>query len=39
MHMKFKQDFYKTKDKEIYDFFLEYIFPEMEDIENLAFIE
>ena len=27
MHMTYKQDFYKNKEKEIYDFFLNNLFP------------
>ena len=37
--MTYKQDFYKTKDKEIDDLFLEYIVPVMDDLENPAWIE
>ena len=37
--MTYKQDFYKTKEKEIYDLFLEYLVPVMEDIEHPALIE
>ena len=37
--MTYKQDFYKTKDTETDDLFLEYLVPVMEDIENPAFIE
>ena len=37
--MKYKQDFYTTKEKEIYDLFLEYLVPVMEDIKHTAFIK
>ena len=39
MHMTYKQYFYKTNEKKIYDLFLEYLVPVMEDIEHPAFIE
>ena len=39
MHMTYKQDFYKDKQKEIDDLFLEYLVPAMEDIEHPALIE
>ena len=39
MHMTYKQDFYKNKWKEIYDFFLEYLVTVMDDLENPARIE
>ena len=37
--MTYKQDFYKNKEKEIYDLFLEYFFTVMEDLEHPALIE
>ena len=37
--MTYKQDFYKTTQKERDDFFLEYLVPVMEYLEHLAFIE
>ena len=37
--MKYKQDLYKTKEKEIYDLFLEYLVPVMADIEHPASIK
>ena len=39
IHMTYKQDFNKTKEKEIDDFFLEYLVPVMEDVEYPALIE
>ena len=39
MHMIYKQDFYKTIEKEMYDLFLEYILTVIDDIENPALIE
>ena len=39
MHMTYKQDLYKTKEKEIYYLFLEYLVTVMEDIEHPTFIE
>ena len=33
-HMTYKQEFYKTKQSEIYDLFLEYIVPVMRDLEH-----
>ena len=39
IHMTYKQDFYKNKYKEIYDLFLEYLVPFMDDLEHLALIE
>ena len=38
MHMTYKQDFYNTKESEIYDLFLEYLVPVMKDLENPALI-
>ena len=37
--MTYKQDFYKTKQKEIDDLFLEYLVPVTKDIEYHAFIK
>ena len=37
--MTYKQDFYKTKESEIDDLFLEYLSPVMRDIEHPALIE
>ena len=37
--MTYKQDFYETKQKEIYDLFLEYLVPVMKYLEHPAFIE
>ena len=37
--MTYKQYFYKNKEKEIYDFFLEYLVPVMDNIEHPALIE
>ena len=39
MHMTYKQDFYTTKEKEIYYLFLEYLVTIVEDIEHPALIE
>ena len=39
MHMTYKQDFYKTKDKEIYDLLLEHLAPVMKDLEHPALIK
>ena len=39
MHITYKQDFYKTKQNEIDDLFLEYLVPVMKDLEHPAFIE
>ena len=38
-HIIYKQDFYKNKEKEIGDFFLECLVPVMDNINLLAFIE
>ena len=38
MHVIYKQDLYKEKQKEIYVFFLEYIVPIMNDLDHLALI-
>ena len=37
--MTYKQDFYNTKEREVYDLFLEYLVPVMEDIENPSLVE
>ena len=39
MHMDYKQDLYKEKQKEIYDFFLDYLVPIMENLDHPALIE
>ena len=39
MHMIYKQDFYKNKDKEIDDLFLEYLVTIMDDLDHPTFIE
>ena len=39
MHMTQKQDFYKNKEKEIDDLFLEYLVTVIEDLEHPSFIE
>ena len=39
MHLIYKQEFYKEKQKEIYDLFIEYLVPTMEDIDHPALIE
>ena len=39
MHMTYKEDFYKTKQIEIDDFFLEYLVPVMKDLEHTALIK
>ena len=39
MHMTYKQDFYKTNEKEKYYLFLEYLIPVMKDIEHPTFIK
>ena len=39
MHMTYKKYFYKTKKKEIYDLFLEYLVTVMNDLEHPALIE
>ena len=38
MHMTYKQDFYKTKETELDDLFLEYLVPVMEDLEHPTLI-
>ena len=37
--MTYKQDFYKNKEKEIYDLFPEYLVPVMENLEHPELIE
>ena len=37
--MTYKEDFYKTKEKEIDDLFLGYLVPVMEYIEHIALIQ
>ena len=39
MDMTYKQDLYKTKEREIYDMFLEFLVPVMKNIEHPALIE
>ena len=39
MHIIYKQDFYKNKEKEIYDLFLEYLVPVMDDLDHPTLIE
>ena len=39
MHIIYKQDLYKNKAKEIYDFFLEYLVPVMDNIDHPALIK
>ena len=39
MHMTYKQDFYKNKEKEIEDLFLEYLVLVMDDLEHPVLIE
>ena len=39
MHLIYKQDFYKDKQKEIYDIFIEYLAPIMENLDDPALIE
>ena len=39
IHVTYKQDLYKTKQKEIDDLFLEYLAPVMKDLEYPAFIK
>ena len=39
MHMTYKQDFYKTKESEIDDLFLEYLVHVMKYLEHTALIE
>ena len=39
MHMTYKQDLYKDKQKEIYNLFLEYLVPVMDNIDHPASIE
>ena len=38
IHMTYKKDFYKTKQIEIDDFFLEYLVPVMKYLEDTALI-
>ena len=38
MHMTYKQDFYKNKESEIDDLFLEYLVPVMEYLEHPSLI-
>ena len=38
VHIIYKQDFYKNKEKEIYFLFLKYLVPVMEDLDHLALI-
>ena len=37
--MIYKQDFYKNKEKEIDNFYLEYLVPVMDDLDHPEFIE
>ena len=39
MHLSYKQDYYKDKQKEIYDIFIQYLVPTMDNIEHLTLIE
>ena len=39
IHLIYKQENYKYKQKEIYDLFIEYLFPIMEDLDQLALTE
>ena len=39
MHVTYKQDFYKNKEKELDDLFLEYLVSVMDDLEHPALIE
>ena len=39
MHFIYKQDFYKDEQKEIYELFIEYLVPIMENIDHPALIE
>ena len=39
MHLVYKQDLYKDKQKEIDELFIEYLFPIMDDIGHLELIE
>ena len=38
MHLIYKQDFYKNKKKEIYELFIEYLVPIMDDLDHPSFI-
>ena len=38
MHLIYKQDFYKAKQKEIYELFFKYLVPIMYNIDHLALI-
>ena len=39
MHLIYKKDFYKYKQEEICEIFIEYLVPIMEDIDHPALIE
>ena len=39
MHLIYKQDFYKDKQGETYDIFIEYLVPVVYDIDHPVFIE
>ena len=39
MHLIYKQDYYKDKQEEIYDLFIEYLVLVMEDIDHPALVE
>ena len=39
MHLIYKQDYYKDKQEEIYDLFIEYLFPIMDDIDHSVLID
>ena len=39
MNITYKKEFYKTKQSEIDDLFMEYLFPVMKDLEHLELIK
>ena len=39
MHLVYKQDYYKDKQKEIYDIFIEYLVPIVDNLDHPSLIE
>ena len=39
IHLIYKQDFYKDKQKEIYELFIQYLVPVMDNLDHPALIE